>query len=55
MTICWDTENALVELFGIQACPVTVVINTDGVITDYFDGKVEADELIAAIEKALGE
>ena len=55
MTICWDTENALVELFGIQACPVTVVINTDGVITNYFDGKVKADELIAAIEKALGE
>ena len=54
MTICWDTDSALTELFEIQACPVTIVINTDGVITDYFDGKIEANELIAAIDKALG-
>lgn len=54
MTICWDTDSALTELFEIQACPVTIVINADGIITDYFDGKVEAGELIEAIDKALG-
>ena len=55
MTIGWDTGMKLINLFNIQACPVTVVINTDGVITDYFVGGLHKDELVAAVEKALGE
>lgn len=55
MTIGWDTGTKLINLFNIQACPVTVVINTDGVITDYFVGGLHKDELVAAVEKALGE
>ena len=55
MTIGWDTGMKLINLFNIQACPVTVVINTDGVITDYFVGSLHKDELVAAVEKALGE
>lgn len=55
MTIGWDTSNTLIQLFNKDACPFTIVINPNGIITDNLDGKVEADELIAAIEKALGE
>ena len=55
MTVGWDTGNACIKLFNIQACPVTVVIGADGVITDNFVGGLKNDELIAAIEKALGE
>ena len=55
MTIGWDTGMKLIDLFNISACPVTVVINTDGVITDYFVGGLHKDELISAVQKALGE
>ena len=55
MTIGWDTGMKLINLFNIQACPVTVVINTDGIITDYFVGGLHKDELVSAVEKALGE
>jgi len=53
MLIGWDTGTYCQTLFNIQACPVTVVINADGVITDYFVGGITHDELTAAIEKAL--
>ncbi len=55
MTIAWDTGSYCTNLFKIQACPVTVVIDADGVITDYFIGSLTHQELIAAVEKALGE
>ena len=55
MSIAWDTGSYCTKLFKIQACPVTVVINADGVITDKFIGSLTHDELIAAVEKALGE
>ena len=54
MLIGWDTAASCQKLFRIQACPVTVVINADGVITDYFVGSLMQEELIAAVEKALG-
>ena len=54
MLIGWDTASYCVKLFKIQACPVTVVVNADGVITDRFVGGLEAEELIAAVEKAMG-
>jgi len=55
MLIGWDTGMYCQKLFNIQACPVTVVINADGVITDYFVGGIKANELTAAITKALGQ
>ncbi len=55
MLIGWDTGNYCINLFNIQACPVTVVINADGVITDYFVGGLAKDELTDAIDKALAE
>ena len=54
MLIGWDTASYCMKLFKIQACPVTVVINADGVITDYFVGSLMQEELIAAVKKALG-
>ena len=53
MLICWDDGMACQELFNIQACPTTVVINGEGVITDIFIGSLKHDELIAAVEKAI--
>ncbi|MBQ3012305.1 MAG: redoxin family protein [Clostridia bacterium] len=53
MLIGWDTNMRYVNMFNIQACPVTIVINADGVITDKFVGGLTQDELIAAVEKAL--
>ena len=54
MLIGWDTDSYCVRLFRLQAFPVTVVVNTDGVITDYFVGGLEHERLVAAVEKALG-
>ena len=54
MLIAWDDAMACQKLFKIQACPTTVVIDGDGVITDIFIGSVTHDELKAAVEKALG-
>ena len=54
MLIAWDDGMACQKLFKIQACPTTVVINGNGVITDVFTGSVTHDELVAAVEKALG-
>ncbi len=55
MLIGWDTDMYCQKLFNIQACPVTIVINADGVITDTFVGGLEQDELVAAVEKALAQ
>jgi thiol-disulfide isomerase/thioredoxin len=55
MTIGWDTDMNFINLFGIEAFPTTVVIGADGVITDLFIGSLENEELIDAIDKALGE
>ena len=54
MLIGWDTASYCRGLFRLQAFPVTVVINADGVITDYFVGGLKQEKLIAAVEKALG-
>ena len=51
--IGWDTGSTCAGLFRIQACPTTVVIGSDGIITDIFAGSLKQPELIAAIEKAL--
>ncbi len=53
MLICWDDNKDCQELFNIQACPTTVVINGEGVITDIFIGSVTHEELISAVEKAI--
>ena len=54
MKIAWDTNKMWASVFNIQACPVTIVLDDRGVISDYFTGSVTADELNEAIEKALG-
>ena len=54
MLIGWDTASYCLKLFKIQACPVTVVVDADGVITDRFVGGLTHDELVSAVEKALG-
>ena len=51
--IGWDTASACANLFKIQACPTTVVIDSDGIITDLFDGSLKQTELVSAIDKAL--
>ena len=53
MLIGWDTGSNYVKKFGIQACPVTIVISADGVITNFTDGKLTHDELVAAVEDAI--
>ena len=53
MKIGWDTGKQCDKLFGIQACPVTVVISPSGIITDYFVGGLKKHELVAAIENAI--
>ena len=54
MTIGWDTGAMFSTLFNMEAFPTTIVINADGVISDIFSGSLENEELVAAIEKALG-
>ena len=51
--IGWDTASACANLFKIQACPTTVVIDSDGIITDLFVGSLKQTELVSAIDKAL--
>ena len=53
MLIAWDDGKACQKLFSIQACPVTIVIDENRVISDIFIGSVTHDELIAAVEKAM--
>ena len=54
MIIAYDTGYVAQSLFSIQACPVTVVIDPNGVITDIFIGSLSRDELVEAIDKAIG-
>lgn len=53
MKIGWDTSSKCMKLFDLEAFPVTVVINSEGVITDNLLGALTRQELRAAIEKAL--
>ena len=55
MMIAYDGNKFCENLFGIQACPVTVVIDAEGVISDIFVGSVTHDELVGAVDKALAE
>lgn len=55
MLLAWDTGRALQTEFGIQACPVTVVIDGNGVITDLFSGSLTPEELEGAIDKAVAQ
>ena len=54
MLIAYDEGKKCQNLFGMEAFPVTIVIDTEGVISDYFTGALTRDELVEAIEKALG-
>ena len=53
MLIGWDTGKLCQAAFRIQVCPITVVIDKDGIITDKFEGAITKAELDAAIEKAM--
>ena len=53
MIIAYDEGKYCQELFKMSAFPITVVIDDDGVITDYFVGGLTRDELVSAIEKAM--
>ena len=52
MIIGWDTGKVCQSAFRIQACPVTVVIDENGIITDSFVGAITKAELEGAIQKA---
>ena len=54
MTIGWDTGSVFISLFQIEAFPTTIIIDANGVISDIFSGSLSNDELVSAIEKALG-
>ena len=53
MLIGWDDGLECQKGFGIQACPVTVVIDGDGVITSIINGGMKRQELVDEVEKAL--
>ena len=53
MIIGWDDGKQCQNVFKIQACPTTIVVNGDGVITDKFIGSLKHSELISAVEKAI--
>ena len=53
MLIGWDDGGKCQNLFNIAACPTTVVIDPNGVISDSFTGSVTHSELVEAVEKAL--
>lgn len=53
MLIAYDDGGACQQMFKMSAFPITIVINGNGVITDYFVGGLTKDELIASIEKAM--
>lgn len=55
MLIGWDTGSYCQNLFGVQACPVTVIINQDRVITHSFIGSLHKEELISAIEESINQ
>ena len=53
MLIGWDTGMHCQTLFDVQACPVTIILNKDRVITHSFIGSLHREELIEAVEEAL--
>jgi len=53
MLIAWDTDHVTEQLFGVQACPVTVIVDEDGVITFLRVGSVSEETLYAEVEKAI--
>ena len=53
MLIAWDTDHVTEELFGVQACPVTVIVDEDGVITFLRVGSVSEETLYAEVERAI--
>ena len=53
MLIAWDTDHVTETLFGVQACPVTVIVDEDGVITFLRVGSLDAETLYAEVEKAI--
>ncbi len=52
MLIAYDDGAHCQKMFKMSAFPITIVIDGDGVITDYFVGGLTRDELVDAIEKA---
>ena len=53
MFIGWDDGMKCQNLFNIQACPTTVVIDGNGVISEIVIGSMSHEELIDAVENAL--
>ena len=53
MLIAYDDGGNCQKMFKMSAFPITIVIDGEGVITDYFVGGLTRDELVNAIEKAL--
>ena len=53
MLIGWDTDSYCQSLFDVQACPVTIIIDKDKVITHSFIGSLHREELVKAVEEAL--
>lgn len=53
MLIAWDTDHVAETLFGVQACPVTVIVDEDGVITFLRVGPLTKAELTAEVERAI--
>ena len=53
MLIGWDTDSYCQSLFDVQACPVTIIIDKDRVITHSFIGSLHREELVKAVEEAL--
>jgi thiol-disulfide isomerase/thioredoxin len=53
MLIAWDTDHVTETLFGVQACPVTVIVDEDGVITFLRVGSVSEETLYEEVEKAI--
>ena len=49
-----DPEGYVVTELGTTAMPVTIVIDADGVVTERHLGPLDADDLDAAIDDALG-
>ena len=52
MLLAWDAEGTYQNLFEVQACPITVVIDTEGIITHQFIGSVTEEELLEAVAQA---
>ncbi len=52
MLVTYDAGKTYQNMFSVQAFPVTVVINADGVITAQYVGSVSKAELLSAISAA---